>query len=240
MNDPGIASFSRREQVASYDRDMTLMHPNRDKMIEVALQALPFPCDEPLTALDIGAGSGIFTAAFLARFPGSRVMAVDGAAAMVELAKARLGARQRQVEFHIGDFRGLRTLLGGRKGHVAFSSFALHHLDRADKLAVIRSAAAFLEPGGWFLNADLVVSESPQLEARIQALRVAGIVERAAGIDPRFATAASTRQFLDALEAAHHDRPLTLAEDLQILKEAGLAHSGVLWAEHREAVTGGF
>ena len=239
MSNPSIAAFSREEQVATYDRDMMLMHPNRSRMIEVVLQVLDFPPDASLVALDVGAGTGILAAEFLARYPRSRVIAVDGAAAMVDLAKARLGDRQKQVEFLIGDFRRLRTLLDGRKGHVVFSSFALHHLNRADKVELVRTALEFLEPGGWFLNADLVMAGSPRLEARLQDLRVSGIVERAAGSDPRFATAASTRKFLDELEAQHQDQPLTLAGDLQVLEDAGLAHSGVFWSEYREAVTGG-
>ena len=53
-----------------------------------------------------------------------------------------------------------------------------------------------LLPGGWFINADLIVADSPELESRLQELRVAGIVERAGGSDNRFADSASTRQFL--------------------------------------------
>ena len=239
MSNPSIAAFSREAQVASYDRDMMLMHPNRAKMVEIALEVLPFPPEASLVALDVGSGTGILAAEFLARYPHSRVIAVDGAAAMVDLAKLRLGDRQKQVKFLIGDFRRLRTLLDGRRGQVVFSSFALHHLNRADKVDLVRTALEFLEPGGWFLNADLVISASHRLEARLQDLRISGIVDRAAGSDPRFATQASTRTFLDELEAQHQDQPLTLAEDLQVLEDAGLAHSGVFWSEYREAVTGG-
>jgi hypothetical protein len=72
-----------------------------------------------------------------------------------------------------------------------------------------------LVPGGWFVNADLIVADSPELERRLQEIRVAGIVERAHGSDNRFADSASTRQFLADLEKKEADQPLTFAEDLR-------------------------
>jgi hypothetical protein len=89
------------------------------------------------------------------------------------------------------------------------------------------------------VNADVIVAESTAAESRIQELRVAGIVERAGGRDERFQNAATTRQFLDDLEANEGDRPLTLLEDLATVRSAGLANASVFWLEYREAVYGG-
>jgi DNA-binding FadR family transcriptional regulator len=86
------------------------------------------------------------------------------------------------------------------------------------------------------VNADLIVADSPQIEERIQQLRVKGIVERAGGKDTRFQDAATTRRFLDDLEQKDGDQPQTLLDDLQILRSAGLRGASVLWLEHREAV----
>jgi tRNA (cmo5U34)-methyltransferase len=208
-------------------------------MMEVALAVFPLPLDAPLLALDLGTGTGYFAQAFLRRFRRARLLALDGAPAMIELARARLQEFGERIEFLTGDFRNLEDLLGARKGQLVFSSYALHHLTRPEKLAVIHQALAFLEPGGWFLNADLVVAASPRLEARIQEIRVDGIVARVAGEDARFATAETTREFLDELEQKDQDKPLTLAEDLNILAEAGMAEASVFWLEYREAVTGG-
>lgn len=38
----GIAAYDIPERIASYDRDMDVMHPNRHKMVQVALDLLPF------------------------------------------------------------------------------------------------------------------------------------------------------------------------------------------------------
>ncbi len=235
----GIAAYDVPERIASYDRDMDVMHPNRHKMVQVALDLLPFECEREFLALDVGSGTGFFTQRLLEAFPNARVIAVDGARSMTETATERLGPRARSVDFRTGDFRDLdRILKPEERGLVAISAYALHHVDHDAKIAVIRRCLDFLEPGGWFFNADLIVAESERVEARIQELRVAGIVRRA-GPDPRFNDPVRVRAFLDDLEATEGDQPLPLTEDLEILREAGLRHSGAFWSEYREAVTGG-
>jgi hypothetical protein len=120
-----------------------------------------------------------------------------------------------------------------------FSSFALHHLGAGDKESVVRQARQRLRTGGWLLNADIHVAESPAVEQRIQELRVRGIMQRAAGRDARFANAEATRSFLDQLETRDGDQPLTLTADLLVLRRAGLRSASVFWLEYREAVSGG-
>src|SRR5262249_21184680 len=143
-------------------------------------------------------------------------------------------------EFVIGDFRKLQELApGARTVDVVFSAYALHHLSRFDKDAVLKRVAELLVPGGWFVNADLIVADSPQLQSRFQELRVAGIVERACGLDNRFLDLRSTRQFLADLEKNEADQPLTLAEDLALLQKSGLKNVSAFWLEYRELVSGG-
>jgi 2-polyprenyl-3-methyl-5-hydroxy-6-metoxy-1,4-benzoquinol methylase len=122
---------------------------------------------------------------------------------------------------------------------VVFSSYALHHLSRPDKETVLRRVVELLVPGGWFVNADLIVADSPELESRLQELRIAGIVERAHGSDNRFADSASTRRFLANLERKEVDQPLTLAEDLTLLRSSGLKNVSAFWLEFRELVSAG-
>ena len=238
MSRRSIEAFSAPEKVAAYDAGMELMHPNRTKMVEVALEILPLEADARLTALELGAGTGYFTARFLEAYPRTKVIAIDGAEAMLELAKARLGERATNVDFQAGDFRDLRALVTDGFD-VAYSSYALHHLDRLEKMALIREVLTLLRPGGWFVNADIIVSEAPEVEARFQQLRVDGIVRRAAGADQRFADHETARRYLDEMEARDGDQPVTLAEELRVLREGGLHDAAVYWLEYREAVTGG-
>jgi len=240
MTERSIAAYDVSQRVKTYDADMELMHPNRSKMVHVALEVLPFPKTAALRAIDLGIGTGYFTERFLIHFPNSRVLGIDGAEAMTELAKARLKSLADRVEFVIGDFRELEELAPSAGSiDVIFSAYALHHLNRPDKEMVLRQVVELLAPGGWFMNADLIVAESPELDSRFQQLRVAGIVKRADGADSRFADSASTRQFLADLELKEADRPLTLAEDLVLLRSSGLKNVSGFWLEYRESVSGG-
>jgi len=240
MNTDSISAYELPARVASYDADMDLMHPNRHKMVDIALEIVPFEPQAAITALELGTGTGFFTQKFLDRFPQSRVISLDGSKAMLELARARLAARVKRVDFCIGDFRQLRNNIPeNSRCEVAFSSYALHHLNHSEKAEVVRQVLTFLKPGGWLVNADIIRSESKVIEERIQQIRVNGIVRRGRGLDPRFRDAGSVRQFLDQLEATDGDQPLTLGEDLQVLREAGLTHVSVFWSEYREVVVGG-
>ena len=156
------------------------------------------------------------------------------------MAKARLKSLVSRVEFVLGDFRKLQELApGAGTADVIFSAYALHHLNRRDKGEVLRQVVELLLPGGWFVNADLIVADSPDLESRLQELCVAGIVERAGGSESRFADSVSTSQFLADLERNKADQPLTLAEDLQVLRNSGLKNGSAFWLEYRELVSGG-
>jgi len=240
MTRQSIEAYDVSQRVESYDRDMELMHPNRSKMVRVVLDVLPFSTTSQIRAIDLGVGTGYFTDRFLKHFPNSEVIAVDGAQAMIDLAMARLGSLASRVEFVVGDFRNLQQLAGnGGSFDVVLSAYALHHLNRADKEALLRQVVNLLRPDGWFVNADLIVADSAEVEKRIQQLRVAGIVERARGLDERFIDAASTRQFLDNLESNEHDQPLTLLEDLTLLRNSGLKNVSAFWLEYRELVSGG-
>lgn len=240
MSEQSIAAYDVSRRVKTYDADMELMHPNRSKMVQIALEVLPFTRTADLRAIDLGIGTGYFTECFLNRFPNSRVLGIDGAPAMIELAKARLKSSESRVEFVIGDFRKLQKLTAGAGTvDVIFSAYALHHLSRSDKETVLRKLAELLVPGGWFVNADLIITDSPALENRLQELRIAGIVERAGGADSRFADSALTRQFLADLEKNERDQPLTLAEDLALLRNSGLKNVSAFWLEYRELVSGG-
>ena len=239
MDQRSIEAYDLPQRVASYDADMDLMHPNRSKIVQTALDILPFSRESALSALDLGIGTGFFTERFLMHFPNSRVVAIDGAKAMVDLAKARLGPLSDRVDFKIGDFRNLKDFTGSGIFDVVYSSYALHHLNRSEKLSVVADCVGNLGSEGWFINADIHVAESPLLEKRVQELRVNGLVSRANGKDPRFIDRISTRRFLDDLEKRDADQPLRLAEDLQILRDAGLKNAAIFWMEYRDAVYGG-
>ncbi len=61
MTERSIAAYDVSQRVKRYDADMELMHPNRSKMVQIALEVLPFPKTAALRAIDLGIGTGYFT-----------------------------------------------------------------------------------------------------------------------------------------------------------------------------------
>ena len=221
MHPDSVRAYDLEERVAAYDSDMEIMHPLVSKMAEVLLEVLPWAKTEVLRGVDLGVGTGLLTARFLDTFRHATVVAVDGAAAMIDLCRSRIRSAAGRVEFLIADFRTIpNDRLTPGSMDVVFSAYALHHLTRNEKFNLIAQSLVWLKPGGWFLNADLVVARDLQVEQRIQALREVGIVSRANG-DPRFETRATTREYLAALESNERDQPLTLELDLETAREAG-------------------
>jgi len=240
MSSKSINAYDIAARVTTYDADMEVMHPNRTRMVDVALEFLPLAKDAEMRVLELGCGTGYLTQRLLTEYPRARVVAVDGASSMVELATSRLDALNKHVEFCVGDFRELdRLMQPDQVFDAVLSSYALHHLNREEKLPLVAASSSRLKPGGWFINADLIESDSAEVEDRFQQLRVSGIVRRSAAGDGRFSSPSATQQYLAELEAEEHDQPLKLLQDLEVLRSAGLEHVCVLWLEYREAVVAG-
>jgi tRNA (cmo5U34)-methyltransferase len=240
MSSESIEAYDLPERVRRYDADMDIMHPLRHKMMEIALDVLPFPDERTLKVLDLGVGTGAFTQRLLERYSNAEVVAIDGSPSMVELAKIRLVEYSHRVEYRVSDFRAMpATVLEPDAFDVVISSYALHHLTANEKLSVLRSIVPAIRPGGWILNADIVVADSPDIERRIQEIRVEAVTQRAPTDDERFCSPAATRKHLAELEEAEQDQPQTLTDDLRILRESGIENADVFWKEFREAVIGG-
>jgi len=236
--DKSILAYDLKERVEQYDVDMDLMHPNRPKMVSMALDFLPFTTNQTIQALDLGVGTGFFAQKFLEKFPKAHVVALDGAASMIDLAKARLGSLASSVSFVVADFRDIGTAISKEKSFdVVLSSFALHHLSESEKLECLKWIKSHLKPGGWLLNADNIIAETEEAETRFQKLRVEGIVDRATEKnDEHFSTFESTRAWLDKMEALEGDKPLKLSAELEIIKNAGFKNIDILWKDYREVV----
>jgi ubiquinone/menaquinone biosynthesis C-methylase UbiE len=97
------------------------------------------------SVLDLGCGTGIFTAELAAR--GADAVGVDPAAAMLDIARTRIGGDK--VTWVEADARGLD--LGRRFEAVVMTGHALQALlTRADRATVLGTIARHLEPQGRF------------------------------------------------------------------------------------------
>ena len=155
-----IKAYDLAERIKNYDADMDKMHPKRYEMIDIALEFLPFESISSLKAIDLGTGTGVFTEKFINKFPNSKILAIDGAKTMVDLAMTRLGDLVNNIDFEISDFRKFELKnLCLNYFDVAYSSYAIHHLSKDEKSNFLKKIWTILKPGGWFINADLIILE---------------------------------------------------------------------------------
>jgi ubiquinone/menaquinone biosynthesis C-methylase UbiE len=188
MPEKSISAYNDGERANSYDVDMDLWHPNRHKMVDIALEVLPYRKQDQLTALDLGLGTGFFTRRFLERYPEASVIGIDGSEAMIQTAKKRLKAFSHRVEYIEASFANIENQIDDTQFDVVYSMYALHHLSIKSKRVLFSSVVSMLKVGGWFLNADGIISPFPEIERRIQEIRIKGIKDRNRGSDPRFST----------------------------------------------------
>ena len=218
---------------------MDIMHPNRRKMAEIVGAMLPFPIAAEITILDIGTGTGFLAAHLLEIFPRAQVIAVDGAAAMMQQAQARLGHKSRQLTWKICSFQELAKDNTLPALDAVVSSFALHHLSADEKLELYRALLPKLRAGGWLVNADILVASHRDLETRFQTLRQLGIQQRLRTQTGEEKSLTVIAAELAELEKTDGDQPLPLDIDLSLLRQAGFRAVDCFWKETREAVWGG-
>ena len=125
--------------------------------------------------LDVGCGSGVVTAAILARFPGALAVLVDFSVPMLEAARAALAQGEPAPRFVVGDLAE-PTWLDAVRAEAPFdaiaSSYAIHHLTDVRKRALYIELYGLLAPGGVFVNVEHVASTGAWGEALSDAVMV--------------------------------------------------------------------
>ena len=131
--------------------------PDRRYLFHVVCSFLRhFARGEHLRICDLGCGDGALTQQILNVFPGASLTLLDGAPAMLDAARRRLGDRP-QLLFVQAAFDSIideRVTLGPFDGIV--SGFAIHHLAQSERVGLFFKLKEQLVPGGWFLNLDTV------------------------------------------------------------------------------------
>jgi SAM-dependent methyltransferase len=145
---PSPASEASYDRFADAYRDWwaPVIAPSAVRLLD-RLDGL-LPADRPLTIVDIGAGTGTLTLAALERWSNMRVLAVDPAGRMLDLAmdaarRAGLGGR---LSVDVGD--AARLPLPDASVDGAMSSFVIQLTP--NRAAAVREAFRVLRPGGVF------------------------------------------------------------------------------------------
>jgi len=233
-------AFNDSDIIASYDLDMDVWHPHREKMASIAGEILPFKRSESLHILDLGVGSGYLSYKMIEMFPNASLIAVDAAVLMIDHAKLRLKAYEGQIAFKAMTFQELPEKEKDLSGiDAVVSAFALHHLSSDEKLRLFQFVYSILKPKGWFINCDIFRSVAPVFETLFRRLQYCGVRERTRSMKHQEKSLEQISSEYAAKEKRDGDNLMTVTEDMGLLSEAGFQMVECIWKEYREAVYGG-
>lgn len=174
--------------------------------------------------LDLGAGTGLFSAMVAARLPDARIHLVDVSGAMLSEARRRFASAPASgVSFEVRDYT--EGSLGG-PWDLVVSALSIHHLADDAKRALFARVFDSLRPGGLFVDADQVLGPTAAAEARYKRLWDEAVL--GSGID--------RSDYERAVERMRHDRCAPLESQLDWLRGAGFADVDCAFKHWRFAV----
>ena len=109
--------------------------------------------------LDLGCGPGILLGELADA--GCEVYGVDSARQMLALAEKRVPS----AHLNLADLRDELPSEWGSGYRAIISAYAIHHIDDADKVALIRRLLGLLEPGGAVLIGDVAFQSAADRDA---------------------------------------------------------------------------
>lgn len=212
---------------SGYDAQRRQLIPAFDGFYGAAVEAAAAGRSGRVRVLDLGAGTGLLSAAVADALPQADLVLLDEAPGMLAQARERLaglGDRVTCVEASMQD----AWPDGGYD--VIVSSLAIHHLDDAGKAELARRAFAALRPGGVFVNAEQIAGATPATD-RVNVERWYRQIA-ALGITPEQRVEADARMALD--------RPASVEAQLGWLRDAGFAAADCVFKHWRFAVLVGW
>ncbi len=166
--------FDAHPWLARWDRMQERYLVARPERFALLVRLLRDVLGAPAVVLELGCGVGSLMAPILEALPQAEVYGLDLDPTMLLLARARLapfGARAHLVTADLRAGSWLSSL--PLPADAAVSATALHWLSPQQLSALYRHLAGALRPGGVFLNADHVASESPALQGAWERHRAA-------------------------------------------------------------------
>ncbi len=173
--------------------------------------------------LDLGCGDGLITHELLKADDSISATLVDGSDHMLLKAKKRLDeAGFKKTNFIKVSFQEL--LYADQKDidlqdfDLVFSSLAIHHLTMGEKRSLFEYIYSNLRDGGWFVNIDVLLSPTDNLEGWYLDLWRQWMVDRQTALNLKGDCEFTVGKFM---EQNHHKTLSTLADQLNAFTDIG-------------------
>ncbi|WP_320188406.1 class I SAM-dependent methyltransferase (plasmid) [Agrobacterium rosae] len=222
-NEEVLASVLFSRDAGDYDDLRRRLIPCFDDFYGTALklvlewQALP-----TIDVLDVGAGTGMFSAIVQSKCSIGRLCLLDGSAAMLEQARHRFPTNE-HVEYRVADMANADF---GNEWDLVVSALAIHHLADNEKRDVYRRIRRALKPGGLFINAEQVAGPNTNADERYSRIWLEQV--RQLGV--------SEQEVDKARDRMSYDKCASVSSQLQWLTDAGFSDVDCSFKSWRFAV----
>ncbi|GAU67838.1 ubiquinone/menaquinone biosynthesis methyltransferase [Streptomyces sp. NBRC 110611] len=176
--------------------------------------------------LDLGAGTGLLSAALRKRLPGAELLLQDRSELMLGQARQRFAADD-QVLVRVADH--LDELPAGPFDAVV-SALSIHHLTHENKQDLFARIRKVLRPGGIFVNVEQVLAPTPALEKMYDQQHESHV----------HASGTPAEEWAAGRERMKHDIPIDVDTQIQWLREAGFSTVDCLAKDWRFATYAGW
>lgn len=205
-----------------FDKQILKLIPCYDEMIGALTSAIPYDGGSAFKMMDLGCGTGTISQRVRESFPNVQITCLDISEKMLKMAKCKLGCTAECIEGNFEHYEFTESF------DLIVSSLALHHLETEEKLknfyCKIYSA---LNPGGVFINIDVVLGNDPGLQETYMKKWVE-FMERSLNSNE-----VRGKVLVDYYA---EDRPVRLTQHLKLLDSCGFGCVDVLYKVYNFAV----
>lgn len=210
-----------------FDSIIVKLIPYYDQMINALIDSIQFDRFDSIRIIDLGCGTGTIAKRLADRFPNSKIVCLDIASKMIEIAKCKL-LDHKNTEFIVGDFSKIDFK---EQFDVVVSSLALHHIETDnEKKEFYTKIFNVLANSGQFVNADVVLATT-DYQQNTNMNRWMDYMNKSVSMDE------IQNKWIPSYKA--EDRPAKLIDQLKWLEEIGFRTVDVIWKYYNFSVYGG-
>lgn len=212
------------EEAAQYDGIIKNLIPYYHNMVEVLVNTLPFGNSREIEMIDLGCGTGTISRAVRDVFPKAKLTCVDISEKMLKVAAGKLSDVSDATFIN----RNFDDFIFDQKYDAVVSSLALHHLEtKQDKLEFYKKIYSCLNDGGVFINADVVLASSEELQKRY-------IEQWKSFMSKNVPEDEVKNKWIPTYY--EEDRPVSMMDHIEMLKDAGFKTIDIVWKYYNFAV----